>query len=68
LNYQQLDAQLDVLSKTWTWFPEITLTVNNLLDERAVATNIGQGLVGPTVRDVVYTQPRTFILRFSGSF
>ncbi|NGY03261.1 TonB-dependent receptor [Solimonas terrae] len=67
-NYQQLDAQLDLLSRSWTWFPEITLTVNNIMDKRAVVTSVSQGLITPVSRDVAYIQPRTFILRFGGSF
>ncbi|PTU30891.1 TonB-dependent receptor [Stenotrophobium rhamnosiphilum] len=63
-NYQLLDAQIGILSTAHTWIPEFNLTVNNLLDKRGLTTRIPQG----SSTDGGYTQPRTVILRLSGSF
>ncbi|MES2488360.1 MAG: TonB-dependent receptor [Pseudomonadota bacterium] len=63
-NYRLLDAQIGVLSTAYPWIPELNLTVNNLLDKRGVTTRIPQG----NSVDGGYTQPRTIILRLSGSF
>ena len=63
-NYQLLDAQIGVLTTAHPWIPEVNLTVNNFLDKRGVTTRIPQG----SSTDGGYTQPRTFIVRLSGTF
>jgi outer membrane receptor protein involved in Fe transport len=63
-NYRLLDAQIGLASPTYPWIPELNITVNNLLDKRGVTTRIPQG----QSVDGGYTQPRTFIIRLSGSF
>ena len=63
-NYQLLDAQIGIVSTAYPWIPEVNLTVNNFLDKRGVTTRIPQG----SSTDGGYTQPRTFIVRLSGTF
>jgi iron complex outermembrane receptor protein len=64
LNYQQLDSGIGVQNTAIAWLPELNFTVNNVLDERGLSSRIKQG----QVTDATYNQPRTFILRISGSF
>ncbi|HVT37277.1 MAG TPA: TonB-dependent receptor, partial [Nevskiaceae bacterium] len=63
-NYHQLDAQIGLANPQWSWAPQLTISVNNVLDTRGVTTNVTQG---PST-DVNYCQPRTLIVHLGGQF
>jgi iron complex outermembrane receptor protein len=63
-NFQQLDAMLGLQNRNVEWMPEINMTVSNVLDKRGLTSDIKQG----QVTDATYSQPRTVIVRVSGSF
>ncbi len=68
--YQLWDAQIRVANPALSWLPELSLTVNNLADERGVTNQFSSGLPTPERAEVevYYTQPRTAMLRLTGRF
>jgi iron complex outermembrane receptor protein len=62
-DYQQFDALIGVGPLAGLW-PEVSVGVTNLLDERGIAQNT---FTGPA-SDVTYVRPRTLMLRLDGRF
>ncbi|NGY03309.1 TonB-dependent receptor [Solimonas terrae] len=66
-DYQQWDVQLSIDNERLLWLPEITLSANNLLDERGVVNHVYAGGATP-YSDYTYIQPRAITVRLSGHF
>jgi outer membrane receptor protein involved in Fe transport len=70
-DYHLLGLTFNVTRHDLPFTPGLQLSVNNLLDERALTSALG-GSEGPagdtTPRPVVYTLPRTFRLNLTASF
>jgi iron complex outermembrane receptor protein len=63
-NYRQWDATVHAGNLAWRWLPDVTLTVNNVTDERGVVTRVTQ----MDQTDYQYIQPRAVIVRLGGTF
>ncbi|MBN8886769.1 MAG: TonB-dependent receptor [Rudaea sp.] len=65
--YSEVDAQLRVGFSTLPTSPEISLSLNNAFDRRGITTAYSGGPAYPW-HEVTYIQPRTWMLRLSGSY
>lgn len=67
--YQTLDLNLTLASLNRPWLPELSLSLNNLTDERGLANVNVTNLSGVLRVDTInYIAPRALVLRLSGSF
>jgi iron complex outermembrane receptor protein len=68
--YQQWDAQVSAANPTITWLPELSLTVNNIGNERGIVNQFSSGVptADTAASEVYYIQPRSVILRLMGHF
>jgi outer membrane receptor protein involved in Fe transport len=62
-DYQQLDALLGLAGSLAKW-PELSIGVTNLLDERGITQNTKTG----PANDVIYIRPRAVMVRLDGTF
>ncbi|MFT3790925.1 MAG: TonB-dependent receptor [Rudaea sp.] len=68
-NYNQINAQVRIGLPTLPTAPELALTLDNAFDKRAInASYSGEVVAGVPWHEVTYIQPRTWMLRLSGSF
>jgi iron complex outermembrane recepter protein len=67
-NYQQWDGQLTLDNSLSPWLPEITLSLNNLLDARGVVNHVYSTSLPEKYNDVTYIPPRSINLRLTGHF
>ncbi|MFT3754538.1 MAG: TonB-dependent receptor [Pseudoxanthomonas sp.] len=67
--YPLTDVQLRLANTAWKTQPELSLTVSNIADKRGLSTAYAGGtFVGTPWYSGSYVQPRTVMLRLSGSF
>ena len=66
--YRTWDANLALTSKAHPSWPELSLSLNNLTDERGINNVVNLGVAGMSNSTVNYIPPRALIARISGRF
>jgi outer membrane receptor protein involved in Fe transport len=68
-DYGQWDAQVNFSSLALEWFPNFSININNITDERGV-TNHWEGGLNPAspVTNYTYIRPKAITFRVSGKF
>lgn len=68
--YQQWDLNFNVERPDWKWMPEVSLSINNVLDERGIVNNyqVTQPGTSTVLDNVNYLRPRAYTLRLTGRF
>ena len=64
--YQAYDLRIGLADTSARW-PEISLSVDNLRDQRGIVQDVPAGAVNPT-HDVIYVRPRAVTLHLGGRF
>jgi outer membrane receptor protein involved in Fe transport len=67
-DYNSYDLNFSVFSLSQAWLPELSLSVENLTDERAINASSQTEIAGSVVDIVNYVPPRAVVLRLSGKF
>jgi outer membrane receptor protein involved in Fe transport len=67
--YKTLDASLSLGNLSWSWFPELILSANNLANSRGLTNESVSALpAGQGFTDYTYIPPRSLSLRIQGRF